>query len=169
MIGDSLPSIECTDLEGNAVRFGEFFGERATLIICWATWCSPCMADLPHEVALARAYRDKGLKVIGINGDDDPEKAKMVHEVLRIDWPTIHAPKSDAKKAGILKTLGINSWPTVLLLDHNHKLVAASPDLNMTIVVEDADGDPYAIRSLDWMLTRQLGPLDWVPIVSPVQ
>jgi len=168
VIGDSLPSIECVDLEGNSVRLGEFYGERGTLIICWATWCGPCMGELPHEVALARAYKDKGLNVIGINGDEDPATAKMVHEVLRIDWPTIHAPKDDAKKAGILKTLGINEWPTVLLLDHNHKLVAASPDLNSTTITEDGDGDAYAIRALDWMLTRQLGPLDWVPVISPV-
>lgn len=167
-IGDTLPPLACVGLDGKPLKLDDLYGEKATLVICWATWCGPCMAALPHEASLARAYHDKGLRVIGVNGDEDPADARAVMDVLTIKWPTIHEPKDRQRSDGFVETLEIMSWPTVLLFDERRKLVVASPLTETTSIAEDASGSTYGIRAIDWILTRQLGPLRWVPFVSPV-
>jgi len=168
MIGDALPKFAASDFDGKPLDVESLCGEKATLLICWATWCGPCMAGLQHEVRLARAYEDKGLRVIGINADKDVAKAKAAIDVLNIPWPMIYEPRNAESPAGATKTLGIHSWPTLLLFDGQRKLIAASPYLNMSSIMEDSEGNHYQIDSLDWTITRVLGPLDWVPIVTPV-
>jgi hypothetical protein len=126
------------------------------------------MTQLQHEVRLAQAYEGKGLRVIGINADTDVAKAKAAIDVLNIRWPMIHEPREDQSPEGAIKTLDIHTWPTLLLFDAERKLMAASPYLNMSSIMEDSEGNCYGIDSLDWTITRVLGPLQWVPIVSPV-
>jgi thiol-disulfide isomerase/thioredoxin len=73
-IGDSFPEIQSVDLEGNALTLDQaLLGERYTLIVFWATDCGICMAELPHEMELARQYESAGLRVIGINAGDTSE------------------------------------------------------------------------------------------------
>jgi thiol-disulfide isomerase/thioredoxin len=168
-IGDTLPPLDCVDLAGQPIDVNTLFGEKATLVVCWATWCSPCMQALPHEAKLARAYRNKGLNVIGVNADDEPELARGAMRALGIDWPTIHEPNHHPPASGVVRSLGVKSWPTLLLFDKDRKLIAASPDLNLTkYTPEDAGGNLYAVRSLDWALTKLLGPLEWNLFISPV-
>lgn len=43
---------------------------RVILVDCWATWCLPCVAQLPHSIDLAREHGDAGLEVVTLNFDD---------------------------------------------------------------------------------------------------
>jgi thiol-disulfide isomerase/thioredoxin len=54
---------------------------KAVLVDCWATWCGPCVEQLPHTVALAKQYRAIGLVVVTLNFDD-PDAAEQVRKVL---------------------------------------------------------------------------------------
>lgn len=167
-IGDSLPAVKCVDLDGKPVDVDALYGKNATLVICWATWCGPCMADLPHEVRLAQAYKDAGLNVISVNADEDPELARSAIKALNISWPTIHDPESAKAPDGIVDKLGVKSWPTLLLFDRDRKLVSTSPELRTISVVEDSDKHAFAVRGLDITLTKVLGPLPYAPYISAV-
>ncbi len=75
-LGDLAPELETvrsdgttfrlTDLDGNPVRLADLAG-RAVWINFWASWCPPCQAETPVLRALDRAYRDRGLSIVGIS------------------------------------------------------------------------------------------------------
>lgn len=75
-LGDLAPELETvrsdgttfrlTDLDGNPVRLADLEG-RAVWINFWASWCPPCQAETPVLRALDRAYRDRGLSIVGIS------------------------------------------------------------------------------------------------------
>lgn len=46
-------------------------GARATLVNVWATWCAPCVKEMPELLELERAYRDQGLRVMLVSADFD--------------------------------------------------------------------------------------------------
>ena len=167
-IGDSLPLLKCIDLEGNSVDIDQLYGDKATLVVFWATWCSACVLDLPHERGIAGVYRDRGLKVIGVNADDDATLAKTCIDLHYLTWPMIHEPKDRLAEDGIVKRLAIWNWPTVLLFDENRKLIHATPSLRTRYSMRDAAGNSYSVRGIDAALARTLGPLNLLPKISIV-
>lgn len=54
---------------------------QVVLVDCWATWCLPCVAQLPHTAELAKEHRGDGLKVVAISFDD-PDSADQVRKAL---------------------------------------------------------------------------------------
>lgn len=54
---------------------------RVVLVDCWATWCLPCLAQLPHTLELAQQYSVDGLEVVTLNFDG-PKKQQQVEKVL---------------------------------------------------------------------------------------
>lgn len=67
--GTSITEAAFDDLEGGARRFAEFEG-RTLLLHIWATWCAPCVAEMPALEALQDRYRDSGLTVVNLS--DEP-------------------------------------------------------------------------------------------------
>jgi thiol-disulfide isomerase/thioredoxin len=49
---------------------------KVLLVNLWATWCQPCLAEMPHLVEMQEKYRDKGLEIIGL--DVDPETKQQI-------------------------------------------------------------------------------------------
>lgn len=168
-IGDKLPALECIDFDGKRIDVDKLYGEKATLVVFWSTWCHPCMEQLPHEIQLSRAYKKLGLNVIGVNADEDSTLAKAAASAFGMGWPTIYDPRGDESPAGIVKTLGITNWPTLLLFDADHKLIATSPHLTGVTLIDVGNGDMYSVRFLDLALTKILGPLPFAQFISPTQ
>lgn len=54
-------------------RVADYKG-KVLLLDFWATWCGPCKMEIPHLVELQREYGDRGLVVVGITLDDNPDK-----------------------------------------------------------------------------------------------
>lgn len=69
--GKTMPDAVFYDAEGRAVRLGDFAGE-VLLVNLWATWCPPCVAELPALDGLQAKLRDKGLHVVAISLDRKP-------------------------------------------------------------------------------------------------
>jgi thiol-disulfide isomerase/thioredoxin len=88
----ALPDISLQDFEGKKVASGELKG-NILLLDFWATWCGPCIAEVPMLNKLQEKYADKGLKVIGVtmaSGEAKEVKpfvgrAKMKYRVLMGD------------------------------------------------------------------------------------
>jgi peroxiredoxin len=57
-----------TDLQGRATRFGALRG-KVVLLNFWATWCPPCLKEMPAMERLHQAYKDRGLVVLGLSQD----------------------------------------------------------------------------------------------------
>ncbi len=57
-------------LEGSSFKLADKKG-KILLVNMWATWCAPCIAEMPHLVEMQNKYRDQGFEVIGLNQDDE--------------------------------------------------------------------------------------------------
>lgn len=154
-IGDVLPAIEGTDLEGNQVVLDRSqFGDRYTLIVFWTTGCSFCERELPMQVEYARRYASVGFKVIGINSDESLATAQDAVARHAMPWLNLY----DGRLGKIWEQLDVKQWPTLLLLDAGGRLVMASPELRAISVESYADGTDRQIDSLEWALRELLGP-----------
>ena len=76
ILGTSIIDARFTDLEGGSRRFAEF-KDRTLLLHIWATWCAPCIEEMPALEQLQDRYRDRGLTVVNLS--DEPA------DVIR-DW-----------------------------------------------------------------------------------
>jgi thiol-disulfide isomerase/thioredoxin len=111
-IGRRLPPFELPSLQGGTVASDDLAGDRPVLINFWATWCSPCLREIP---ALQELHATGGVDVVSINLDtldalDDGEVREFVqshgieYEVLRGEIST-------------LTSYGSTSIPYTLVLD----------------------------------------------------
>jgi len=70
------------DLDGRPVRLGDLLGRRVLFVTFWATWCSPCKAELKHLARLQRTHRQQGLTVVAVN-TDPPATQGLVRGFIR--------------------------------------------------------------------------------------
>ena len=83
-------------LGGDLLDGGRFdqasLGGHVVLVDFWATWCAPCVAELPAVNALLAEFGDRGLKVIGVSLDDDKQCLANFVAEQRLTWPIICDP-----------------------------------------------------------------------------
>jgi thiol-disulfide isomerase/thioredoxin len=101
-----------TNLSGEPVAVGGADG-RVRAVVLWATWCRSCFQLFPALDVLAEGARGRGLSVVAISVDEDPEKVREATERLpprvQILWD------KGAERLG--ERLGIEELPTVLVID----------------------------------------------------
>lgn len=66
----SRPDFAMQDLEGNKRNISDWDG-KVILLNFWATWCPPCLKEIPTLIELQDAYGDRGLQIIGVAVDDE--------------------------------------------------------------------------------------------------
>jgi thiol-disulfide isomerase/thioredoxin len=95
-------------------------GNSYTLIDFWASWCGPCIAAFPQLKAIAETH---DLKVLGVNGDEDPARASRVLAQFEVLWPDLQSTDP-----GLLFDYRsrVGLYPTYLLLDASRKIVFRS-------------------------------------------
>lgn len=64
--GDMLPSFSLPDLDGMPVQFPDRFKGKPLLINVWASWCAPCIEEMPELARFAARHADNGPQVVGI-------------------------------------------------------------------------------------------------------
>jgi len=70
------------NLAGEQIRLGDYLGKHVILIDFWATWCVPCVKELPHFQRFHDAYEEQGLKIFAITVDG-PESVAMVKPFMQ--------------------------------------------------------------------------------------
>lgn len=108
----------------------EFEPGKVYLFECWATWCGPCIAAIPHVNDLHRRYHDKGLRVHGINVWEDGEEkvAKFVKDKGEgMSYPVAYTGKGSAFEEGWLKAAGVRGIPHAFIVRDGKLLLTAHP------------------------------------------
>ncbi|MHB1156608.1 MAG: thioredoxin-like domain-containing protein [Phycisphaerales bacterium] len=86
-VGDK-PAIDWQSVDGQRITSEKLSG-RIVILDFWATWCGPCMMEVPHMVELNKTYKDKGVRIIGISLDDNINRMKQVTQKKGMDWSQV--------------------------------------------------------------------------------
>src|SRR5258706_15632758 len=70
-LGESVPDFSLAKDRGGALRLADYHGKIVVLNF-WATWCPPCIDELPSLKQFAEKYSGKGVEVLGVSLDEDP-------------------------------------------------------------------------------------------------
>jgi thiol-disulfide isomerase/thioredoxin len=111
-------------IDGSTVSLKKLKG-KVVVIDFWATWCGPCVAEMPKMKQLYAKYRDQGVEFIGVSLDQPKEEGgldslkKFVKE-KGIEWPQYY--QGNYWDSQFSKSWGINSIPCVFVVDTEGKL-----------------------------------------------
>ncbi len=109
-----------TDFDGVEHRFSEFRG-RYLLLDVWATWCSPCVAEIPFLKSNYEKYKKRGFEILGLDYDEELGAAKKFIAERGITWP-------QATRESIKDHLTVYVFPTTVLLDPYGKIISMGSD-----------------------------------------
>ncbi|MEX0585782.1 MAG: TlpA disulfide reductase family protein [Pirellulales bacterium] len=99
------------------------YNGKVVLIDYWATWCGPCRDEVPNVKANYKKYHDRGFEVVGISLDEERDKVEEYMKNEEIPWVTLFEDGAGWKHS-MAKYYGIQSIPTVILVDQKGKVVS---------------------------------------------
>ncbi len=119
--GTKFPDFDEKDLQGNPLNLGAYRG-KVVLVDFWATWCGPCVKELPNVLAAYEKHHVAGFEIVGISLDTDKAKLEKFIETNKMPWQQFFDGKGwENKLAG---KYGVNSIPATYLLDGEGKIIA---------------------------------------------
>ena len=141
-----IPNLKFHDLAGQAQRLDSLRGS-ITVLSFWATWCTPCRAELPRLSSLNQQYASKGVRFLAISVDDPKDFPKIE--------PFFHQQNIalnvwTGADIDTLDRLGLgNVVPATLILDKDGEIIG-----RISGEAREADVTGY----LDWLLHDRPGP-----------
>lgn len=119
--GAKFPDFSEKDLLGNPLSVSKYEG-KVVLVDFWATWCVPCVAELPNVIKAYNKHHTNGFEVIGISLDQDEQKLKSFLKAKEIPWVQYFDGKGWQNK--LAAKYGIDRVPATFLLDRQGKIIA---------------------------------------------
>jgi len=90
-VGDLAHDFTLKDLENQKHTLKELRGKQVVHVVFWATWCVPCMQEIPTLRSIQEKYRDKGVQILGITLDMNQTKdgVRAVTRDMKINYPIL--------------------------------------------------------------------------------
>ncbi len=116
VLGDA-PNILGEDIYGEEFDLSKFVG-NVIILDFFATWCPPCMKEIPSFVNLLNKYQDKGLQIVGVSFDENKEIVKNFKNRKGIPYPMIMANEK------IIKDYNLgNAIPETFIINKDGNIV----------------------------------------------
>jgi cytochrome c biogenesis protein CcmG/thiol:disulfide interchange protein DsbE len=109
--GELAPDFVLPRLDGTVQKLSNYRG-NVVLVNLWATWCPPCIEEMPLLDQIAREYGPRGLVILGIAGDEDRE---AVERFVQAQSPAFHILLDPGGAVGT--QYGITGYPETFLVD----------------------------------------------------
>ncbi len=133
VVGAKFPGFDEKDVAGKPLSLSSYKG-KVVLVDFWATWCGPCVAELPNVIATYQKYHDKGFDIIGVSLDTDQATLERFLKENNISWQQFYDGKKWDNKLAV--KYGVNATPTDYLLDGDGKIIGMNlrgPDLEAAV------------------------------------
>ncbi len=118
--------------DDNRVDVADYRG-KVVLIDFWATWCAPCLEEVPALQSLRKKLGPRGFEIVGVCLDDTPDRARAGIKQYELDWPQIRnvvppVPDSEPEPTLAMR-FGVDEIPFKLVVDREGRLVATGAHL----------------------------------------
>ena len=111
LLNKKAPGFALTDLSGQSLTLAQFQG-KVVLLNFWATWCAPCVVEMPSLLELHHDRPD--LAILAVSIDENPEAYNRFLIRHHVDLNTVRDPAQTAAK--LYHTEG---WPETYIIDRN--------------------------------------------------
>jgi len=115
--------LKFTAVDGREVDLAKMRG-KVVLIDFWATWCGPCVAELPNVLNTYKELHPKGFEIVGISLDSDKDKLESFVKDKGMEWPQFFDGKGWKNELAV--TYDIHSIPAMWLVDQKGMVVDTS-------------------------------------------
>jgi thiol-disulfide isomerase/thioredoxin len=148
---ESASNVAITKLDGGTFKLSDFRG-KVLVVDFWATYCPPCVRQVPQLAKLSKDYRDKGLEVVGLTADDKTDQEQVVKFL---------------KNAGADYKVGYdNQWVSSAFLKGTEDESGAPPIPQLFVISRDGrvvehligDSPQRGIEHLERVVSQQLSP-----------
>ncbi len=115
--GDQATAFTVTANDGKQYSLKDFHG-KVLVLNFWASWCKPCVDEMPSLNRFASEMKKNGVTVLGISVDHDEAKYKKFLKAANIGFPVFHDPKAE-----ISSSYGTYKYPETYIIDKSGKVV----------------------------------------------
>ncbi|HEY8244263.1 MAG: TlpA family protein disulfide reductase [Vicinamibacteria bacterium] len=132
--GGATPPLVLRDLDGREVRLDAYRG-RTVIVNFWATWCAPCVEEMPSLMRLRDKFASRGLEVIAVNFQENAARIKPFMQRYGLEMPVVRDHDGSARTSW-----GVNVFPSSFVIGPDQKVAF--------VVVGEADwsGPPIEPR-----------------------
>ncbi len=115
--GSTAPKFAITSDQGKAISRSDFGGKLLVLNF-WATWCQPCLQELPSLDQFANRFAGKGVTVLAVSVDRNEKRYKDLLSRVKPSFQTARDPEAD-----IPVSYGTFMYPETYIIDHTGKVI----------------------------------------------
>ena len=126
-VGDSAPNFR-VKTENGAIMTPKDFGGKVLILNFWASWCAPCVQEIPSLNQIQKMFASQGLVVLGVNVDSKEELYRNMLQRFQVTFQTVRDPQEN-----INYRYGTYKVPESYIIDRNGKVLqkyAGLPDVN---------------------------------------
>ncbi len=157
--GDKAPPLSVEKwLKGEPIK--QFEPGKVYVVEFWATWCTPCVASMPHLSAMQKEYKDQGVTFIGVNIWEDvrpgsgysSETLKKVEDFVktmgeRMRYTVAYDGKEKASAGAYMRAAGLDSIPHAFVIDKQGTIVWIGHPMWLDLVIEPVLAGKWDIKT----------------------
>jgi thiol-disulfide isomerase/thioredoxin len=125
IVGSELDFSGLAELDGKPFSFESYRG-KVVVLDFWATWCGPCLEEIPNLKSMLEKRQSEGVEIIGINLDEDRSRLESFLGTEKLPWKTVVS--SDATKVAfetpLVSKIGISAIPFIAIIGKDGKVAA---------------------------------------------
>lgn len=120
LVGSDM-KVSGTTFAGDEFKLGDLKG-KVVLVDFWATWCGPCLREIPNIKAAYEKYHDKGFEVVGISIDEDRAALEKFMAENELPWIVLH--EKGPGNNPVAEYYGVNAIPFMVLVGKDQKVIS---------------------------------------------